>query len=94
MILWMGNFVGHLKRAVGYLTNTAWVESRGSVIKEAITPGTEPEVIDAQYGCGRRIRDVLMSAHLASYTCHEDGTSTQYRPTPSVLNILTVYLAS
>ena len=55
------------------------------------------EVIDAQYGHGRRIRDVLICqlikvqrAHLASCTSHEDRTSPsrQYRATPSVLNIL------
>ena len=49
--------------------------------------GTEPEVIYAQYGCGRRIRVgklVLIRqlinvwrAHLVSCTSHEDGTSTQ-----------------
>ena len=57
---------------------------------EAIKPETErnetePEVIDAQYRRGRRIRDVLICqfisvqrAHLASCTSYEDGTSTQY----------------
>ena len=42
----------------------------------------EPEVIDAQYGRGRRIRNVLIyqlitvrRVHLASCTSHEDGTS-------------------
>ena len=46
-------------------------------LREAIKPGTEPEVIDAQYGHGRRIRDVLIChlikverAHLASCTSH------------------------
>ena len=50
--------------------------------------GTEPEVIDAQYGHGRRIRALeklvvicqlinVRRAHLASCTSHEDGTSTQ-----------------
>ena len=58
-------------------------------VREAIKPrternGTELEVIDAQYGCGRQIRDVLICqlisvrrAHLASCTSHEDRTSTQ-----------------
>ena len=76
--------------------------------REAIKPGTErngtePEVIDAQYRHGRRIRDVLICqlikvqrAHFASCTSHEDKTTPirQYRATPSVLNNLAVYLVT
>ena len=38
--------------------------------------GTEPEVIEAQYGHGRRIRDVLMSAHHGT----ESSSRVLYQP--------------
>ena len=38
--------------------------------------GTEPEVIDAQYGRGRRIRDVLMSGHHGT----ESSSCVLYQP--------------
>ena len=61
--------------------------------------GTEPEVIDAQYGHERRIRvgkyvsssmygELILRPILATKT--GQAPSRQYRATPSVLNILGV----
>ena len=55
------------------LSSFIWEESGGSY---KTRNGTEPEVIDAQYGGGRRIRDVLMSAHHGA----ESSSCVLYQP--------------